>query len=103
MSFAAYGCSIKFFASTRFDGVVGGRPPIYRGLFNEFKMRLMITGPRALSGSMRGLLGIVFCCGAGSVIYAAISSGYDVILCCAVFLLPSIGLTSEAGGQPDAL
>ena len=31
----------------RSDEMVGGRPSIYRGLFNEFKMQLMITGPRA--------------------------------------------------------
>ena len=58
----------------RSDEMVGGRPPIYRGLFYEFKMRL-IAGPRALSGFRRNLLGIVFCCAVGSKGYGAILSG----------------------------
>ena len=36
----------------RSDEMVGGRPSIYRGLFNEFKMQLMVTGPPICPSSL---------------------------------------------------
>ena len=43
--------NVHLYASIRFDGMVGGRPHICQGLFNNIKMRLMMTDPRALTGS----------------------------------------------------